>query len=106
MQTPSATLGDLPVLLRGEPEPIRRWILESASARTTMALLVIVAGTGAFGAAMGSWRAPLQALLTAIKFPLIIVLTTLGTALLNGSLKQFAPRSSDGVRVWAIIFVL
>lgn len=35
---------------------------------------------------MGLWRAPLQALYTAIKFPLIIFLTTLGTAMLNGML--------------------
>lgn len=35
---------------------------------------------------MGVWRAPRQALFTALKFPLIIFLTTLGTALLNGML--------------------
>ena len=33
-----------------------------------------------------SWRAPLQALYTAIKFPLIILLTTLGNGLLNAML--------------------
>jgi hypothetical protein len=83
MQTPLATLAELPVLLRGEPERIKRWIEELARARLGMALLIIVVGTGAFGAAMGLWRAPLQAVFTAIKFPLIIFLTTLGTALLN-----------------------
>src|SRR5918992_674563 len=50
----------LPLLLRGEAGPI--------------------------GAAMGCWRAPLQALYTGIKFPLVLLLTTLGTALLNGML--------------------
>jgi len=35
-----------------------------------------------------------------------IVATWFGLRFLNGSLKQFAPRSSDGVRVWAIIFIL
>jgi len=86
MSTPLATLAELPVLLRGEPQPITTWIRELGSARTAVALLVIVMGTGVFGAAMGLWRAPLQALYTAIKFPLIIFLTTLGTALLNGML--------------------
>src|SRR5689334_4674151 len=86
MQTPSATLGDLPVLLRGEPEPIKRWIDQFATPRTGLALLMIAVGTGMFGAAMGLWRAPRQAVFTAIKFPLIILLTTLGTALLNGML--------------------
>ena len=84
MQTPSATLAELPVLLRGESKPIKRWIEELAVARLRTAVFIIVAGTGAFGAAMGLWRAPQQAVFTAIKFPLIIFLTTLGTALLNG----------------------
>ncbi len=35
---------------------------------------------------MGWWRAPLQALYTAAKFPLLILLTTFGNALLNGML--------------------
>ncbi len=35
---------------------------------------------------MGWWRDPQQALFTAIKFPLIILLTTLGNALLNAML--------------------
>jgi hypothetical protein len=47
---------------------------------------VIVVGAGFYGAAMGSWRAPLQALYVAIKFPLIILLTTLGNAMLNAML--------------------
>ena len=37
---------------------------------------------------MGWWRAPQQGLFVAIKFPLIILLTTLGNALING---MFAP---------------
>jgi len=47
---------------------------------------VIVLGTAAFGGAIGIWRDPLQALYTAIKFPLIVLLTTLGNGLLNGML--------------------
>ena len=35
---------------------------------------------------MGSWRAPLQALFTALKLPLIILLTALGNGLLNAML--------------------
>jgi hypothetical protein len=35
---------------------------------------------------MGCWRAPEQALFVAIKFPLIILLTTLGNAFINGML--------------------
>ena len=43
-------------------------------------------GAGLYGAAMGWWRDPLQALYTGIKLPLVILLTTLGNALLNGML--------------------
>jgi hypothetical protein len=46
----------------------------------------IVAGAGAYGAAMGCWRSGLQALYTGIKLPLVILLTTLGNGLLNGML--------------------
>jgi hypothetical protein len=47
---------------------------------------IIVAGAGLYGAAMGWWRDPQQALYVALKFPLIILLTTGGNALLNAML--------------------
>jgi hypothetical protein len=47
---------------------------------------VIIAGAGLYGAAMGWWRDPRQALYTAIKFPLIILLTATGNAMLNAML--------------------
>ena len=47
---------------------------------------VIVVGTALFGAAVGSWRDPVQGIYTAIKFPLIVLLTTVGNGLLNGML--------------------
>lgn len=49
-------------------------------------LAVIFVGAGSYGAAIGYWRDPLQAACTAIKFPLVILLTALGNALLNGML--------------------
>ena len=57
--------------------------------RGTRAILyagVIIAGTAAFGVAVGIWRAPLQAFYTAVKFPIIVLLTALGNGLLNGLL--------------------
>jgi hypothetical protein len=77
---------EITVLLRGEATPISAWT-ERASARLiTSCLAIIVLGAGLYGAAMGCWRAPQQALYVAIKFPLIILLTTLGNALLNAML--------------------
>jgi hypothetical protein len=35
-----------------------------------------------------------------------IVATWFGLRFLNAGLKQFAPKSTDGVKVWAIIFIL
>lgn len=79
-------LRQVPVLLRGEPEPIQDWIERWSVRRVAFHVLVICVGAGLFGVAVGWWRAPLQALYTGVKLPLIILLTTLGNALLNGML--------------------
>ncbi len=73
-------------LLRGEAEFIatcsRRWVAR----RFILHIAVILLGAGLYGATMGWWRGPEQALFVAIKFPLIILLVTAGNALLNGLL--------------------
>lgn len=76
----------LSALLRGEPELISGWVRRWSVSRMLLYVAVIFVGAGCYGAAMGSWRAPLQALYTGIKFPLVILLTTLGNGLLNGML--------------------
>jgi hypothetical protein len=84
----SATIkaGDIGMLLRGEPAPVRAWAEQSDARRMAWHGAVIVLGAGAYGAAMGWWRAPEQALFVAVKFPLIILITTAGNALLNAML--------------------
>jgi hypothetical protein len=77
-------LRDVPVLLRGDPVAIRQWLPSVDRLRLAVNLVVVVAGTAAFGAAVGLWRSPLQSLYTGLKFPLIILVTTFGNALLNG----------------------
>ncbi len=76
----------LPLLLRGEPATVRVWVERGSNARLVFCLVVIVVGAGLYGAAIGLWRSGEQALFTAIKFPLILLLTTAGNALLNGVL--------------------
>src|SRR6266545_4896269 len=76
----------VPVLLGGEPASMRSWMERWEAGRLLLYGAVIVVGAGLFGAATGWWRAPLQALYTAIKLPLIILLTTLGNGLLNAML--------------------
>lgn len=82
----AGTAWEIPLLLRGEPEPINAWIEHWPVRRLVRCVSVIFVGAGLYGAAMGWWRAPLQALYVAIKFPLIILLTTVGNALLNSML--------------------
>lgn len=77
---------ELGVLLRGEAESLQSWSAQWDAQRVISYIIVIVAGAGLYGAAMGWWRSPLQALYTGIKLPLIILLTAAGNALLNGML--------------------
>ena len=86
MTATSKNFSNIGILLRGDADSIRTWIEHSDARRTAAYLTVIFAGAGLYGAAMGSWRDPLQALFVAIKFPLIILLVTTGNALLNGML--------------------
>jgi hypothetical protein len=77
---------EISVLLRGEPGKIAAWTGQWSLQRFALHISVIVGGAGLYGAAMGWWRDPQQALYVAIKFPLIILLTTGGNALLNAML--------------------
>jgi hypothetical protein len=88
MSNPAASKNalELGTLLRGEPAQLRCWVEQWNLSRIGRALLLIVCGAGLYGGAMGSWRAPAQALCVAVKFPLIILLTTFGNALLNAML--------------------
>lgn len=92
-QAPGAS--EIGQLLRGETEAISQWSQRWAPGRFILHVTVIVLGAGFYGAAMGWWRAPEQALFVAIKFPLIILLVTFGNALINGLL---APLLGLGIR--------
>jgi hypothetical protein len=78
--------GDLSTLLRAESDTIAGWTEDWSKRRVGTHIMVIMIGAGAYGAAMGWWRDPWQALFVAIKFPLIILLTAGGNALLNAML--------------------
>jgi hypothetical protein len=85
MKTPPA---EIFTLLRGESAIITAWIEQGSTRRFVLYVAIIIIGAGFYGAAMGWWRDPQQALYVAIKFPLIILLTTFGNALVNA---MFAP---------------
>jgi hypothetical protein len=77
---------EIATLLRGESQSIAVWTEQWSVQRFAFHVGVIVMCAGLYGAAMGWWRDPQQALFTAAKFPLVILLTTAGTALLNAML--------------------
>lgn len=76
----------LRLLLQSRPAAIRDWVERWQPARVLFCLGAVAIGAGLYGAAMGSWRNSLQAVFTAIKLPLVILLTTLGNAMINGML--------------------
>ena len=87
---------EAPVLLRAEPATLRDWLERQRLSRATFCVLTIVVGAGIYGAVMGWWRSPLQALFTGIKLPLVILLTTLGNALLNAMLAPLLGLNLSG----------
>jgi hypothetical protein len=73
-------------LLRGEADVIAGWVTRRSLRSVLTHTLVIVAGAGVFGAAIGSWRGTEQAANSALKLPLVLLGTAAGNALLNGLL--------------------
>ena len=78
---------DMRDLCSGDVVTLQNW-LAADSGKTTSCIALLICGSAAYGATIGLWRAPLQSAYVAIKFPLLILLTTLGTAMLNGMLAQ------------------
>lgn len=77
--------------LRATPAERADWLRDTSRWGRSRGLLrlcvgVVVVGAGAYGAVMGAWREPLQALFTGIKLPLLVLMTTAGNALLNAML--------------------
>ena len=79
----SASVG---TLLRGEVAALAAWTADWRVSNVTRDLLLVVAGAGAFGAALGCWRDPWQAVFAGVKLPLILLLTAVGNAMLNAML--------------------
>lgn len=77
----------LTIICNADPQGLAPW-LDQPRKHLPAILFWIIAGASTFGAAIGLWRAPLQATYVAIKFPLLIGLTTLGNLMLNGMLAQ------------------
>jgi hypothetical protein len=86
MLAPASILGSIDGFLRADALGLRDWVLRRRRHLVFLCLGMIAAGAGIYGATMGCWRDGWQALYTGIKLPLVILLTSLGNALLNGML--------------------
>ena len=86
MLTPAVDFDSLDLLLRSDAVGLHERVLRNRSRLVWLCVAAIVAGSGLYGAAMGCWRSPWQAVYTGLKLPLVIILTTLGNGLLNGML--------------------
>jgi hypothetical protein len=73
-------------LLRGEVAALMAWTADWRASQVTRDIALIAVGAGAFGAALGCWRDPWQAVFSGIKLPVIMLLTATGNALLNAML--------------------
>lgn len=78
----------LVTLCRGDTARIAPWLDEREPRWLLTCILTITVGSALYGGVVGLWRAPLQAVYTAIKMPLLIFLTCGCNALLNGLLAQ------------------
>ncbi len=95
----------VPALLRAEPATLRDWLERQRLSRTYLCVVTIVVGAGIYGAVMGCWRSPLQALFTGVKLPLLILLTTLGNALLNAMLAPLLGLNLSGRQCLTVILM-
>jgi len=81
-----ASTASLGTLLRGEVGALTAWTADWRASQVFRDVLLVILGAGTFGAALGCWRDPWQAVFSAIKLPVIMLLTATGNALLNAML--------------------
>ncbi len=86
MTTAVPKISSVDEFIRSDADGLRGWMTERGWQLGWTCVAVIIAGSGIYGAVMGSWWAPLQVCYVAVKLPLLIFLTTLGNGLLNGML--------------------
>src|SRR6266850_964981 len=74
------------LFMRADAHLLCKWVVRQRTQLIWFCIALIIVGSGIYGATVGIWREPLQALYTGIKLPLVILLTTIGNGLLNGML--------------------
>lgn len=72
----------------GNPATLSGWLDDSDFQKIAWSTVVIVLGTGLYGATIGIWNSPRLALYVGIKLPLIIFATLILNGVINGMLAQ------------------
>ncbi len=78
---------DLVTLCHADTKILATW-LDNDKEKIQSCLIWLILGSSLYGISIGLWRSPLQSFYVSIKFPLLIILTTIGNALINGMLAQ------------------
>lgn len=76
------------LLCRGDAAAIAGWLRETPRGWGWFCAGTVLIAAALYGASLGCWQAPRQAVYAAAKFPLLIFATVFGNALLNGMLAQ------------------
>lgn len=87
-------IAEVPLVLRSEAEAVSSLVESRELRKVAFLIIATVVGSAVFGAVVGCWRSPVQAVYTAVKFPMLILLTVVGNAMLNGMLAPLL-----GVRI-------
>jgi hypothetical protein len=95
----------LVTLCRGDSDEMASWLDERGLRWPLACGMTIVCGYALYGAAVGLWRGPLQAIYTGVKMPLLIFLTCGGNALLNGLLAQILGSGLSFRQTWLAILM-
>lgn len=75
-------------LIRLESVNVNAWFQSNSNHILKICLVVTIIGSSIYGATIGLWRGPLQAAYVAIKFPLLILITTISNGFLNWLLSE------------------
>jgi hypothetical protein len=97
--------GSVREFLAAAPEVFYGWVTRRLLNLVLFCVAAIVVGAGAYGAVMGSWRDPLQAVYTGIKLPLVMLLTTLGNGMLNGLLAPLLGLNLTFRQTFAVVLI-
>jgi hypothetical protein len=73
-------------LLAGDAPELERWLDDRRTA--VLCLGAVLVGGACYGAVIGAWRGEQQAVFTATKLPLLVLLTCAGNAVLNACLAS------------------